>query len=421
MFGIKELIAKAIKANEKFDDYIYATQLLAIAPNLSELLGINNVELGNLDLTDKIANTQKFKRFRKQLARIYVDIARNSIKFQHSKVVDIFIKAQEINPMDDKTVLQDFIIYEFNYGIDDGLLKSLINDYFNKFEKWSKDDKNKLIHSINICIKILEDDKKSAINWLKGYSKEFGPDGLQQIPLVAYFAHNHGVSNELIQKSAYIAGEVLRTRQDELFERYVQDQKISIVGNGPQNLGTKLGSTIDNSNVVVRFNNGVVSKFKEDYGTKINVWVRNNASPYDNYKNLKKCKFCILIDSIERMHWKDEQIKVFYDQLFKSPCRLLSPSREFLQRIFRKYDFSRFTSGLLAVAFICELSKNSEISLYGFSSMDERLKNSNSFYDQKQLSFYGSKSANLEAGFLNHSFEMEKKLMTELRSKIHFQ
>lgn len=418
MYSIKELINKIVRTNEKYDDYIYASQLMSVAPQLATHLRLNNPCLDALDLTDKIANTQKFKRYRKQIARIYVDIARNGIKLKHSQILAIFNKALEINPMDDKSVLQDFIIYEFNYGLNDSYLKNLINEYFGKYGKWDKDVKNKLIHCINICLKITEGNKSSATNWLRGYEKEFGLDGIQQIPLVAYFSQNQGFSNELIRKSAYIAGEVLRTQQDELFERFLQNKRIAIVGNGPQNLGSKLGPTIDRHDIVIRFNNGVVNKFKEDYGGKTTIWVRNNASPYGNYKNVKKCKFCVLIDSIERMHWKDEQINSLYKELFSSPCRLVAPSREFLQQIFRKYDFSRFTSGLLAIAFVIKSVDQKEIQLYGFSSTDEKLKNCESFYDQDKLSFYSSKSANLEMGFLNHSFEMEKKLMADLLQEV---
>lgn len=420
MINLKRILTGITRANERYEDYIYATQLIHLIPQLNRHLGSDDlVALQEIDLNDKIANSQKFKRYRSQISRIYVDIARNSIKLSHTDVARIFTKAIDISPMDDRTALQDFIIYEFNHGLENDFLKKLIEHYFERFEKWRNESKNKLIHCINICLKIQENNIKSALNWLNGYKKEFGIDGLQVIPRVAYFAYNNGLQSELIEKSSYIAGEVLRTQQDELFARYLKGKSIAIVGNGPQNIGTKLGANIDNSDIVIRFNNGAdTQRFKQDYGSKLTVWVRNNAEPFNNYKSLKKSKFCILIDSIERMHWKDEQILKCYEQLINTSCRLIAPRREFLQEIFKKYDFSRFTSGLLAIAYIIHTAKNANINLYGFSSLDQKLKEDTSFYSQNKLSFYSNKPSNLEPGFMNHCFSKEKQLMTDIISKI---
>lgn len=418
MLGSK-IFNRIKQTEEKYSDYLYSIQLLTMIPSLNKEIFQPDEALQKLGLLDKVANTTRFKRFRARTASTYVDIARNAISLKHSEIVSIFEHALKVSPMDDKSVLQNFIIYEFNYGFDDAYLRQLIGQYFSRFNKWDKDEKNKLIHVINIALKLLNGEKNSARNWLSGYVKEYQLSGLQQIPLVSYFAFNEGHDNEKIRQAAYIAGEVLRTRQDGLFTRYLQNKKVMIVGNGPQNIGTGYGAQIDKFEVVVRFNNGVgVQKFSKDYGRKTTVWVRNNAAPYGNFKNLKGMKFCILVDSIERLHWKDEQIGKCYNELIKSKCRLIAPERKFLQQIFKKYDFSRFTSGLLAIAYIVSLSEGSKISICGFSSADKKLSECDSFYGQQKLSFYSDKSSNREAGFLNHSFEMEKLLMGDLLEAI---
>lgn len=409
---IKNIISKfqSIKKIEQVLDDIYLLHNIeTLTPNLLNVFNSEKFsDLKVLNLEEKIYNSSFFSRYRLRIARQYVDIARQVISFSSSEVEKIFEKALEVSPINDDTVINDYIIYEFNYGINDNKLKELINLHFSTSFKWKNNEKNRLVHSINILLKINNNEIQSAKNYLKGYIKEFGYEGLEAIPKVAYFAYQNGIINEFIEYSSYIAGEVLRTQQDMLFERELKDKNIFIVGNSPNGIGKNKGKIIDNSDYIVRFNRGIniPEKNKNDYGKKTNIWVRNNAGPYNDYHNLKKVKFCILIDSIERMHWKKEQLKNCYKNLIKSKCRLIAPTRSFHQKFFKKYNFSRFTSGILAINYLESLLKINNINLIGFSSMDNI--DSESFYSQKQLSFYSKTNTMENKGFMNHSFKMEK-------------
>lgn len=405
--------------SQNIEDLYYLYNLERLSPQLMSVFDTSNITNNfSLSLTEKIYNSSFFDRYRLRASRQLVDMARQIISLSSSEVEQLFDKALEYSPINDCSVIQDYIIYEFNYGINDSKLEQLLSYHFSTSFKWKNNEKNRLCHAINILLKINDNNITSAKNYLNGYLKEFGHEGLEAIPKVAYFAFQNGIESEYIKYSSYIAGEVMRTQQDKLFSRTINNKKIFIVGNGPNGIGKHHGPKIDQYDYVVRFNKGVnvSQRHRDDYGKKVNIWVRNNAAPYDDYKYLKKIKFCILIDSIERMHWKKDQLKNFYENLLKSKCRLIAPNRKFHQDFFRKYNFSRFTSGILTVNYLLSLLNNHELcQLIGFSSIPEN-NTIASFYDQKQLSFYSKGNPKENKGFMNHSFTMEKQAMKDILS-----
>ena len=60
------------------------------------------------------------------------------------------------------------------------------------------------------------------------------------------------------------------------------DKKITIVGNAPCALHTNYGTLIDNSDMVIRFNNYKTAGFEKAVGSKTTHWVINCAG-------IKKC------------------------------------------------------------------------------------------------------------------------------------
>jgi len=72
---------------------------------------------------------------------------------------------------------------------------------------------------------------------------------------------------------------------NEIFNIF-KDKKIAIVGNSPSLKNSKKGTQIDSYDIVVRFNDSVIytPKFKEDYGSKTDVWSINGWSSYVDIK-----------------------------------------------------------------------------------------------------------------------------------------
>ena len=60
------------------------------------------------------------------------------------------------------------------------------------------------------------------------------------------------------------------------------NKSIAIVGNSPSLRGSKQGNQIDSHDIVIRFNDSIIhiSEFKDDYGSKTDVWSINGWSSY---------------------------------------------------------------------------------------------------------------------------------------------
>ena len=63
--------------------------------------------------------------------------------------------------------------------------------------------------------------------------------------------------------------------QNSALREFVKGKTVAVVGNGPHEIGKRLGVEIDSHDVVVRINNYVLSGHEEDYGRRTDIWVKN--------------------------------------------------------------------------------------------------------------------------------------------------
>lgn len=63
----------------------------------------------------------------------------------------------------------------------------------------------------------------------------------------------------------------------EVFDQYLSEKSIAIIGNGPSQLGKKTGEEIDKHEIVVRFNNYEIDGYEDDYGEKCDIWAISMA------------------------------------------------------------------------------------------------------------------------------------------------
>ncbi|MDO6419663.1 glycosyltransferase family 29 protein, partial [Amphritea sp. 2_MG-2023] len=96
-----------------------------------------------------------------------------------------------------------------------------------------------------------------------------------------YYLYKNGYSDYL-DKDSYDTFCRIRKSQTKLKELILMSGgSVCIVGNSPSLLGKKLGGEIDNTKLVIRFNNYSTDyPYSEDYGVKTDVWVR---LPFDSY------------------------------------------------------------------------------------------------------------------------------------------
>jgi hypothetical protein len=64
--------------------------------------------------------------------------------------------------------------------------------------------------------------------------------------------------------------------QNRFIKKILSTESYAIVGNAPSEVGTGNGSTIDDRDIVIRFNNyNVDSDYRDDYGSKANIWIKS--------------------------------------------------------------------------------------------------------------------------------------------------
>ena len=90
-----------------------------------------------------------------------------------------------------------------------------------------------------------------------------------------------------------------------------------VVGNSPCEVGNAYGEEIDSYNLVFRFNDfSIDPKFKEDYGSKVNVWIRGTNDKLV-YTMEQKKKMLPNFDLVI-IRAKDERNREFRDYCKKS-------------------------------------------------------------------------------------------------------
>ncbi|BDV30047.1 glycosyltransferase family 29 protein [Microbacterium terricola] len=90
---------------------------------------------------------------------------------------------------------------------------------------------------------------------------------------VARFARDIGVRSGPVERAAAAADVLAANRDADIFGAYVAGKTIAVVGNGPGNLHSGLGATIDAHDIVIRFNN-FPKGYEADYGSRTDIWVR---------------------------------------------------------------------------------------------------------------------------------------------------
>lgn len=88
----------------------------------------------------------------------------------------------------------------------------------------------------------------------------------------------------------------------------------AVVGNSPKEIGKGKGLKIDTSPLILRFNDfSLDSKFHEDYGSKVNVWVRatNDKILYTFDKKLEMMKSLDLV-MIRAKSERNKESRIFY-------------------------------------------------------------------------------------------------------------
>ncbi len=153
----------------------------------------------------------------------------------------------------------------------------------------------------HISYLLYKKDYEKADKLLKAYVKKFGIKRLYILAPVANFAYKKGYRNKKIEIASKIFEQFERGVNENLFEKYIKNKNVAIVGNGPQELNTNNGKKIDNYEEVVRCNSFDLDKNEEhkaDYGKRTTVWIKGTYSSKNFFKDVNvhitRCNLYIL-------------------------------------------------------------------------------------------------------------------------------
>lgn len=216
-------------------------------------------------------------------------------------------------------------------------------------------EKNNIIHAEKI---------------VKKYFKVYNGVDVERYPLVASLCGKLGLLNINIKKSAFVIEKLNKNKN--LLHEITFNKSVALVGNGPSEVGTNNGKFIDDYDVVIRFNNFITDGFEEDYGKKVDVWVRGSAGD-DIIKSHDISDLSGIIWEADYLHFPFHynDLDTIYSQLNSSPDKI--SNFDFLSHnlLSSKYNINYPTTGLLTIFYLFTLANPKKIGLYGFSYKEE--------------------------------------------------
>lgn len=249
----------------------------------------------------------------------------------------------------------------------------------------------------------IDSNSEFALELLRKFIKKYGLDNVAYYLNVAVFAYNNGYKNEQVEKAVFIYNQIEENLKNKLFENYLKDKNVAVVGNCGCEIGTGHGKEIDSNDVVIRFNT-YPSGYEDDYGKKCNVWYRGYG--IEGYiKDRDWEQFDFVVCPISTKGYLPEYLfEGFYQNIKKYPEKFSSLPIEFIKGISRKYGVVNPTNGFKSLIYIKDCCTVLNLSVYGFSFLEEMGKENNfHYYDSMNIS--------------GHTIDDERRVLRELFKK----
>lgn len=268
--------------------------------------------------------------------------------------------------------------------------------YRDLYKRWCKGD---TLKESEICKLIYNDvawEKEDSLIWLviacslyergdiynlkytlnKYYEKNGEKELYKYMPLCEFVVKSRlwNVENDMIKMSAELFGRFNNNLKKNVFLKKLKNKSIAVVGNGPSEVGKKLGREIDRHDIVIRFNNYSTEGYEEDYGKKTDIWVRGSgASDVIDRENISQFQLVIF----EGDYWHLPIIpknhpRTIYQYLFQNTAIMYFDKQ--IHTTLREFGGIEFpTSGLVTVWAIYQIRKQIKgLDIYGFSFRQEQ-------------------------------------------------
>ena len=347
---------------------------------------------------------------------ILIDLVSNMLIENKSKIVSFQNRINEQQGLIDRlnhiNTIQTFGFYNGDdfvksYSLGESFVRQIDNDDFyrlcNKyfaFRELKEFHPHEVLIYINACLNTNRIEK--AQNLLNEFVNIFGLDEIWRFLPVAKFAKEQGITDENIEKAAFVFNKLEENRKNKLFEKLVEGKTIAVVGNGPSEIGKGKGAEIDSHDIVIRINNYQTKGFEQDYGSKTDIWVKCSS------------------DDIEH-ELRDENIQlIVYEPDYKRHV-VIDGYMEALNDSLREIDYFDYedhvklrkklnlfpSTGLVLAEKLLTCCNVAKLDLYGFSFLAD-CKNKN-----MKIHYYNTDKCEIEAKkrCSHHSFQKESEYL----------
>ncbi len=261
-----------------------------------------------------------------------------------------------------------------------------------------------------ICISSLIElgNKERAKTVLREYVSRYGKKDIHFSYPAALLSEELGISNDKIHKAAAICKVIIQN--DNLLEKYIAGKSIAVVGSGPYELGRGKGKEIDSHDVVIRFNDYQTNEYRQDYGIRTDIWVRNidteggGCNPRLN--EVHNYDLVVLESNIWRFFIPEMFLDVFYQYAQKNGKRLCM--LKYRDKMIQEMG-SFPTSGGQLLFELCQIrNRIQSIDVYGFSYLYPTEGNS------KALKHISDETEKMRYGNLHHNLRVEAEYLRTL-------
>ncbi len=236
---------------------------------------------------------------------------------------------------------------------------------------------------VYVCCLLERGDKAEAVRVLRKYILFFGFAGIENFLPAAHLARENGFINPLIEKAAYIFEKFEENRQKRLFENMVKNGTVAIVGNGPSEAGKKRGAEIDAHDTVIRFNGFSIFDYKDDYGTKTDIWVKNIEVLSNGNAEAKGVKLSLYKQDYWHCLFQTEAFDLAQNNL-EDACDYWA--FDGFEAFKEKADANMFdpTAGFFVAMWILKIRGSFEgVDFYGFSFLEPEYRGLFHYYGEK--------------------------------------
>ncbi len=249
---------------------------------------------------------------------------------------------------------------------------------------------------------------EKAQNMLSKYVDLFGLDEIWRFVQVAKFAHEQGLSDEKIEKAAFVFDKLEENRKNKVFEKLVEGKTVAVVGNGPSEIGKGKGSEIDSHDIVIRINNYQTEGFEQDYGSKTDIWVRGfGGEDLKDYTLNNNYLFAGITGDYFHipLFWEFQLERIYRDLYSEILTAYISPDH--YRRLLYEFEGDP-TTGLSLIYTLLDLTPRKNVDFYGFSCFEDEFAGyATHYFNDRDENEARQRSS-------NHSFNEEAEYMRKL-------